>query len=250
MAESENKNKGLFGFFQNAANTVKTTVENVKLPEIKLSEIKLPEIKLPGTASKKEETKLDELEKPEEIVALSSVSVIKIIYYLMMIDGKIQSEEQAKCSEIGKELDPNFETYYSALIDQCNKQIEKVIDPEDQYAVLQDGVEEAISLGANAKDAVITPKILVWDLMTIAYSDGQYDEKERRLIKYVVRKLTIDKAVFLEMESSFLTIMDLENELQWIKTTDRPYLTIESMVNEIADRKTAVFESVKDLIAF
>ena len=52
------------------------------------------------------------------------------------------------------------------------------------------------------------------------------------------------------MESSFLTLQDLENELSWIKTTNRPYLTIEAIVNEIADRKTAIFESVKDLIAF
>jgi len=32
------------------------------------------------------------------------------------------------------------------------------------------------------------------------------------------------------------------------QTTDRPYLTIEAMVNEIADRKNVIFESVKDLI--
>ena len=132
----------------------------------------------------------------------------------------------------------------------CYHRKDKAIDPEDEYAVLQDGIEEAIAVGANAKDAVITPKLLVWDLLTIAYSDGQYDEREHQLIKYVVRKLNIDKAVFLEMESSFLTLMDLEKEMQWIKTTDRPYLTIESIINEISDRKTVIFESVKDLITF
>ena len=42
--------------------------------------------------------------------------------------------------------------------------------------------------------------------------------------------------------------MDLEKELAWIKTTNKPYLTIEAMVNEIADRKSVIFESVKDLI--
>ena len=51
------------------------------------------------------------------------------------------------------------------------------------------------------------------------------------------------------MESSILTLMDLERELNWIKTTNRPYLTIENMVNELADRKNVIFESVKDLIA-
>ena len=59
----------------------------------------------------------------------------------------------------------------------------------------------------------------------------------------------MDKAIFLEMESSMLTLMDIERELAWIKTTSRPYLTIEAMVNELADRKNVVFESVLDLIA-
>ena len=239
--ENENKNKGVLGFFQDAADTVKSTVQNVKLPEVKLPGIKL---------HKDQDDKKEESEKPKEITTLSTKSVIAIIYYLMMADGRIQEEEKEKFREIGNELDPNFHLYQSMIIDQCNKQKDKAIDPEDEYAVLQDGVEEAIAVGANAKDAVITPKLLVWDLLTIAYSDNQYNEREHQLIKYIVRKLNIDKAVFLEMESSFLTLMDLEKELQWIKTTDRPYLTIESIVNEISDRKTVIFESVKDLIAF
>ena len=111
-----------------------------------------------------------------------------------------------------------------------------------------DGVENAIREGANAQNAIVTPKVLLWDLMTIAYSDAHYDERERKLLKYIARKLNIDKTIFLEMESSFLALMDLEDEVNWIKRTDRPFLTIESMVNEIADRKNVIFESVKDLI--
>lgn len=81
-----------------------------------------------------------------------------------------------------------------------------------------------------------------------AYSDEKYDEAERKLLKYFVRKTNIDKSVFLEMESSILTLLDIEKELTWIKTTDRPYLTIETMVNELVDRKNVIFESVKELI--
>ena len=51
------------------------------------------------------------------------------------------------------------------------------------------------------------------------------------------------------MESSILTLMDIERELTWIKTTNRPYLTIESMVNELSDRKNVISESILDLIA-
>ena len=88
----------------------------------------------------------------------------------------------------------------------------------------------------------------MWDLLTIAYSDESYDERERKLLKYIVRKLGVDKAVFLEMESSMLTILDIEKEIAWIKTTDQPYLTIEARINELTKRKSVIFESVKDLI--
>jgi len=67
-------------------------------------------------------------------------------------------------------------------------------------------------------------------------------------VKHVVRKLNIDKAVFLEMESSIQTLLEIEKEIQWIKTTDRPYLSIEAVVNELEDRKHVIVESVKDLI--
>ena len=138
---------------------------------------------------------------------------------------------------------------YSSIVGECQAQLNKVIDPEDYYDTLQDGVEDALIRSRQTADTFITPKLLVWDLLTIAYSDESYDEAERKLLKYIVRKTNIDKAVFLEMESSILTLMDIEKELAWIKTTNKPYLTIEAMVNELADRKSVIFESVKDLIA-
>lgn len=238
MAEKEN-NKGLFGVLQGAADSVVKTVQGIKLPEISIPN------PFQGKTDKQEKPSF-----PEEIKSISVKSAIKIIYYMMAADGVIYHDEEEKFDEIGRELDPDFDSNKAEIIRECKAQMDKQIDSEDQYAVLQDGVEDAITIGAITRGSVITPKILVWDLLTIAYSDGKYDEKERQLLKYIVRKLNINKDVFLEMESSFLTLMDLENELAWIKTTDRPYLTIEQMVNEIADRKTAILDSLKDLIAF
>ena len=183
------------------------------------------------------------------ITAISTRNAIKIIYYLMAVDGQIFHEEEAKFDLIGKELDPNYSTNKEQIMKECQFQLDKVIDPEDYYDTLQDGVEEALMSSKITEDTFITPKLLVWDLLTIAYSDESYDEKERKLIKYIVRKLNIDKTIFLEMESSILTLIDIEKEIAWIKTTNKPYLTIEAMVNELADRKNVIFESIKDLIS-
>lgn len=86
-----------------------------------------------------------------------------------------------------------------------------------------------------------------WD--GLAYSDENYNDTERRLLKYIVRKLNLDKATFLEMESSMLTVMAIERELTWIKATDRPYLKVEPVVSELTQRERVIFDNVKDMIA-
>ena len=183
-----------------------------------------------------------------EVKSIATRNALQIIYYLMAADGTVYHSEEEKFDAIGAALDPNFADSKPAIIKDCQAQLEKVIDLEDYYDVLQDGVEDAIQSSNETADTFITPKLFVWDLLTIAYSDESYDETERKLLKYIVRKLQIDKAVFLEMESSILTILDIEKEIAWIKTTDRPYLTIEARVNELTKRQAAIFDSVKDLI--
>ena len=238
MANNENGN-GLLGIFQNAVDSVKSTVEGIKLPEINI-----PNLFQPNPAPK------DEPDPSEEIKAISSRNAVKTIYFMMAADGKIFEEEEAKFNEIGRELDPGFETEKTDIIQECQDQMRKVTVLHDYYAVLEDGVDAAISANVTDKDLAIAPKVLVWDLLTLAYSDNQQDEQERKLLNHIVSKFNIDPAILLEMESSLLTLMDLENEAKWIKTTDRPYLTIEAMVNEISDRKAAVLEGLKALIAF
>ena len=205
-----------------------------------------------ATKHKKEKTsKQDKKDNEEDALSIKPISTrnaIKIVYYLMAADGQIFHSEEEKFDALGKELDPDFAKNRDKIIKECQTQLDKVIDPEDYYDVLQEGVEDALLQSKQTADTFITPKLLVWDLLTIAYSDENYDANERRLIKYIVRKTNINKAVFLEMESSILTLIDIEKELAWIKTTNRPYLVIEAMVNELADRKNVIFESVKDLI--
>ena len=183
-----------------------------------------------------------------EVKCIATRNALQIIYYLMAADGTVSHREEETFDAIGSELDPDFADNKPAIIETCSAQLEKIIDPEDYYDVLQDGVKNAIQSSGESADTFISPKLLTWDLLTIAYSDEHYDETEWKLLKYVIRKLHVDKTVFLEMESSMLTILDIEMEIAWIKTTNQPYLTIEARINELAKRKSVIFESVKDLI--
>lgn len=259
---------------QDSAETVKKSAKEIKIPEkIDLEGVKGFAEKAAESAKKATETAVDNTKKvmqkagknPNEVSkkktdkkeaiddgavqVLSTESAIKIVYYLISADGKINDREMEKFGEICVNLDPKFDEYKDTLIASCKEELDKAIDDEDDYDVLQDAVENAIRKSEPKQDSYITPRLLLWDLLTIAYSDDHYHEKERKLMKYLVRKMNVDKAVFLELESSMLTVMDIDKEIEWIKTTDRPYLTIEAMVNELMERRSVVFEGVKDLIA-
>lgn len=245
--------KGLKDKLQGAVDSAKAAAKDVKIPDVK---VKAPDMKakaaeIRDSFKKKEKTPVKSADDAEilEIKIISTRSALKIIYYLMAVDGEIFHSEEEKFDSIGKELDPDFAANKEQIVKECQAQLDKVIEPDDFYDVLQDGVEDALLASRQTADSFITPKLLVWDLLTVAYSDESYDDAERKLIKYIVRKTNIDKAVFLEMESSILTLMDIEKELTWIKTTNRPYLVIEGMVNELVDRRNVIFESVKDLIS-
>lgn len=248
----KNLGKGIKDSFQGAADTLKAKAKEIELPDLKKAgEDAVGQVK--NAFKKKEKVAANQSIISDEgvlnITSISTKNALKIIYYLMAADGEIFHSEEEKFNSIGKELDPDFAVLKDKVTSECQASLDKVIDPEDYYDALQDGIEAALLSSKKTEDTFITPKLLIWDLLTVAYSDENYNDVERKLIKFIVRKLNIDKAVFLEMESSILTLMDMEKELAWIKTTDKPYLTIEAMVNEIADRKNVIFESIKDLIA-
>lgn len=236
---------------QKTANMAAENVKKIKMPEVDVKKI------FKKKDDKEDSTKNNELKKENvmnddmgalSIKAIPTRNAIKIFYYLMAADGKIFHNEEEKFDAIGKELDPDFVDHKEQIVKECQIQLDKVIDTEDYFDALREGVENALLYMKTTDDTFITPKLLVWDLLTVAYSDEKYNEVERKLIKYIVRKTNIDKAIFLEMESSILTLIDIEKELDWIKTTNKQYLVIEAMVNELKDRRNAVFESVKDLI--
>ena len=182
------------------------------------------------------------------VIAIAPQSAVKIFYYLMAIDRKVTQEEEEQFDLIGKEIDPDFEDQKEALIKECKEQMEKIIDAEDYYDAIQDGIEAALSGEQLSNHGFVTPKLLLWDLLTIAYGDDEYGEAERKLLKYVVRKLNIAKDVFLEMEGSILTVRDIEKEITWIKGTDRAYLVIEKQIKELEKRRDDILLAVKALI--
>lgn len=51
----------------------------------------------------------------------------------------------------------------------------------------------------------------------------------------------------MELEQCFVALMEIDKAINWLKTTDRPYLTIEAMMNSLEKRKSAVLMNATDL---
>ena len=252
---------------QGAADAVKTSVKDIKKPEIKVPEIKVPNLKVPDISAlkqakdrinKKTDKPADTKSAPDvverdgqgskaEVKGVHIGSAIEIMYFLMSADGEMKPREEEIFNEMGSALLEDFETHKEFILADCRKQLENP-DQKPLALLLAEAVDHALILSETSEGYCINSRHLIWDLLTIANSDEDYATVEQELIRYIAERLNIDKAVVCELESSMATIMDLDKEMKWIKTTDRPYLTIEAMVNEIADRKNVIFESVKHLI--
>ena len=180
--------------------------------------------------------------------SIATRNALQIIYYLMAADGTVYHSEEEKFDAIGVALDPNFADSKPAIIKDCQAQLEKVIDSEDYYDVLQDGVEDAIQSSNETADTFITPKLLVWDLLTIAYSDESYDETGAQTAQVHRPQAANRQSCFSGNGKQHPDNSGYRKEIAWIKTTDRPYLTIEARINELTKRQAAIFDSVKDLI--
>ena len=184
----EKSGKKSFGdFMKGSLDSIKKTAQSVKMPDLKGTDIKLSDVKIPSVKDifKKKETEapVEEMDVLQ-IQSISTKSALKIIYYMMAVDGELNSAEMEKYDLLGQEIAPDFSSQKEVILSECQKQLDKVIDSEDFYDVLQDGVEDSLRSSIKTEDSFITPKLLVWDLLTLAYSDSSYDTTERKLLKF------------------------------------------------------------------
>ena len=77
----------------------------------------------------------------------------------MAADGTVYHSEEEKFDAIGAALDPNFADSKPAIIKDCQAQLEKVIDSEDYYDVLQVNIKHIL----RQKSKVLSEKS-IWIL--------------------------------------------------------------------------------------
>ena len=190
------------------------------------------------------------LEKGTNAAGERIVSVkdsLKLIYCLMAADGSISPEEEEKFREIGNSLDPDFEQWKDELTADLSMK-EAVLPDEDEYFDFIHDYAAEILYKAEDTGEGIGAKTLIWDLLVMAFSEGDYSANERRLVRFAAKAMNIDPAIPLEMEQTLRTITALDKEEEWLKSMNRPYSVIEEQVNELKERRETIMTGVHALI--
>jgi uncharacterized tellurite resistance protein B-like protein len=188
---------------------------------------------------------------------------VKLYYYLIAADGEVKQTELEKFEEIGKETDTSFADYKNEVIEECNRQIEKAIDEDEYFEVIKEGIDEALgrdnSLMSAFRFGGMGAPLVLWNLLSIAMSDKEYAPVEQKLIRYMVRKMEIDKDIYIEMENAIKTIQAIEHTIALLSNRDKGFVIkgnhleiysseIGKIVKEFTQRRDVIFSSMKEMI--
>ena len=176
-------------------------------------------------------------------------SAIMIFYYLIAVDMNVSDEEMFTFESIANEIDPEFYwTYKGSINVEYTNQVNRIIDEEDFYDVVLEGVDKEIFRELDEEEQGVSPRLLLWNLFVIALCDGEYTNEQRRLIKHIVRMLDIELDIFYEMEHLMKANVAVGKELESIEKSDKPYNEIRPLVVELEKRCSVILIAAKNLI--
>lgn len=182
-------------------------------------------------------------------IVFSARDALEIIVCLMAVDRSISPEEESMVNEIGEKLDPNFSNYKDDLMEDGLKlAASSAVDEEELYDIIHDKAGEILLKAANNNTKGISGRTLVWDLLTVAYSEGDYSEPERRLIRYIARGVSVDNVILLEMEQTLRTLLAIDKEQHWLRSTDRQYSVVDERVQELNERRNTILKGMETLL--
>lgn len=184
------------------------------------------------------------------MVIFSKAAAIKTFYYLMSADGAVTADELECFDLIGREFDADkFDEYRTEAVSSCETQLASGIDEEDYYELILEGIDKELAQQAESVENGVTARLLIWDMLTIAFSNAKYSASERKVIKHIVRVTGTEKTIFLEMEQIIKTNAAILAELSWIRESNRPYAEIRPIVDELERRQQTVAQCAQELIA-
>lgn len=176
---------------------------------------------------------------------------LKIYYLFTLIDGKATVEENQKFAELCKTK--KFGNYdKEKIIKECKKLLDdskninecSILDRMNRII----GWEEFEIWGNSYIEASDSQRI-IWNLISLAYTDNDFSEVERKAINLWAKNFKIPKKVYQDMFDIAQTMLDMTKQKEWLTSTSRPYNEINEKVKKIDKRIQELYESVETLIS-
>ena len=178
---------------------------------------------------------------------ISLKNAVKVFYYLIAADGIIADDELQKLSEIGNTIDnADYPLYSDELISECASAVEKA-KGEDYYDIIQECTDEALICSEITENS-ISARMLLWNLITVAYADGSCSDEEKRMMKHIARKLDIEQDIYLEMQEMMRSALNIQKERSMLEKSDKPYSLVKPMIDELDKRLENIIKNVDCLI--
>ena len=183
------------------------------------------------------------------MIVFSRKGILAAFYYLMAIDGDISAQELEKLNEIREELAlDDYADFQEAISSEYENRMSAAFDDDDHFDLVLEGIDAALSQAQEEPEAGITPRLLIWNMLVMACSDGVYHDKERRIIKHIVRTAGVEKSVFLEMEQLVQTGVAIAKEILWLSASSKPYNEVQPMIAELENRQKVILIEAKALL--
>ena len=182
-------------------------------------------------------------EEPEEDTS-SIRDFIALLWCMAYADGSVSETEAVALDEISIALDESYESYASELKQECGR----IIQENGKEFGYQNAVKmEAQKLIESIKPTPTDAKLICWNLLSLANSDG-VDDSELDLIRFVGEKTEIDPAAFAELKNYSDAIAEIERSIEELKQSGRSYGEIEPLVSEFTQREQTIIEAAQSLI--
>lgn len=161
----------------------------------------------------------------------------------MAVDGILDTSEHDKLLSIGSDMIDDFKNKENDLMHDL-EEIKPDTSGEDYYYDLRDEVNECINHSAGDENNDVDGRLLIWNMLAVAFSDGTFSEDEKKLIHYTAKKAKIADSVVQEMEISADTIKAIERESDWLSNLDEKYSVIAPKLEMLDKRREAVMSGV------
>ena len=178
---------------------------------------------------------------------ISIKSALKAYYFLLAIDGNIDDQEILCFRDICSETDNSADGYLKELISECDELIRNASGSEFEE-IIQEAFDEAVREEAIEPQKVVPSRLLIWNMLVLAYANNEYSSSERKMIGHAARILMVEKNVFLEMEQMARTASTLSKERTGYEQSERPYRVIRPIVDKLDNRIGTILHAAKCLI--